>query len=67
MKSQEGVGIGILVVIINAMATMNCARTDHGEVRLNLTAQGYYAQLIAKFRQNVIDGFSGHSRCGNHR
>ena len=26
-----------------------------GRVRLNLTAQGYYAQLIAQFQQNVID------------
>jgi len=32
------------------------ARTDQGEVLLNPTAQGYYTQLIAKFRQNVIDG-----------
>ena len=48
-------------------ALIKYARTDQGEARLNLTAQGYYAQLIATFRQNVIDGFSGRSRSGTHR
>jgi hypothetical protein len=35
---------------------------EWGEVLLNLSAQGYYAQLIAKFRQNVIDGCGGSRR-----
>jgi hypothetical protein len=46
-------------------ALLNCARTDQGEVLLKLTAQGYYAQLIAKFRQNVIIGSGRRRRSGS--
>ena len=36
------------------MGYFNDARTDQGEVLLNPTAQGYYTQLIAICRKNVL-------------
>jgi hypothetical protein len=49
-----------------ALLSVDSPQLTGRDVRLNLTDQGYYAQLIAQLRQNVIDGFGGCRRSRIH-